>query len=289
MGLMDDGVVAPPVEEVKDADPAEGTPVVEEHKDMDTTKVSPEDSQPVDAPVRPEWLPENFWKNGNIDSEGMAKSYAELRKAYNQKNNDKLGDTVDEYMSAEYFTEEGNFKAEGLVVPKDDPMLLAAYEAAKDAGLGVKATNDFIAKFMGKAGEMAPPPVDVDAEIKSLGKNGPHIIQGLKTWIDGMENSGDITADVKAKLVALGSDAAGIKALDFLRSKTGEQGIPTGKAVTGGHLMTASDWYQATYATHAEPGETKSQYDDRMRTIGAKIFGTGTGTFNGSGLGIGRR
>lgn len=29
-------------------------------------------------PVRPEWAPEKFWKDGNVDSEGLAKSYAAL-------------------------------------------------------------------------------------------------------------------------------------------------------------------------------------------------------------------
>lgn len=284
-GLMDDGVVAPPEPEVEVQPEVQAEPEVH----TENLQAKPEDTPPVDAPERPEWCPENFWKDGAADAEAMAKSYSELRKAFNEKNNDKIGDSVEDYMAEEYFTEQGNYKADGLVVPKDDPMLKAAFEAAKEAGLGIKATNEFVAKFMGKAGELAPPPIDVEAEVKSLGKNGPHIIQGLKTWIDGMESNGDITADVKAKLIALGSDAAGIKALDFLRSKTGEQGIPTGNAVTTGHLMTANDWYKATFETHAEPGESREQYDARMRAVGAKIFGTGHGSFNGSGLGIGGR
>lgn len=38
---------------------------------------------PVDGAVaiRPEYIPEKFWKDGKVDSEGLAKSYTELEKA----------------------------------------------------------------------------------------------------------------------------------------------------------------------------------------------------------------
>lgn len=34
---------------------------------------------PPSGPQRPEWVPEQFWKDGQVDSEGLARSYAELR------------------------------------------------------------------------------------------------------------------------------------------------------------------------------------------------------------------
>lgn len=282
-GLLDEGVEVP-----EEAAPAEEAQPVETDKTM-TADAGPEDGPPVDAPARPEWCPENFWdEKDGLKAEAMAKSYAELRKAFNEKNNDKIGDTVESYLLEDYFTAEGNFKADGLVVPKDDPMLQAAYNAAKDAGLGVKATNEFISKFMGQAAEFAPPAIDVQAEIAKLGKNANHVIAGIKTWIDGLETKGAIDSEVKAKMVELGSTAAGIKALDVLRQKSGEMGLPTQEALTGSHNMTADDWYKAKYETHAEPGESRSAYDERMRAVGSKIFGNGYGTFNGSGLGFRR-
>lgn len=47
--------------------------------DVDPTTVPPVTPPPnPDAPQRPEWVPEKFWKDGKVDSEGMAKSYTEL-------------------------------------------------------------------------------------------------------------------------------------------------------------------------------------------------------------------
>ena len=34
---------------------------------------------PSNAPQRPDWCPEQFWKDGQVDSEGLAKSYGSLR------------------------------------------------------------------------------------------------------------------------------------------------------------------------------------------------------------------
>ncbi|MFM7027824.1 MAG: hypothetical protein ACKOXK_04000, partial [Chakrabartia sp.] len=34
---------------------------------------------PPSEPQRPEWVPEQFWKEGKVDAEGLAKSYHELR------------------------------------------------------------------------------------------------------------------------------------------------------------------------------------------------------------------
>jgi hypothetical protein len=34
----------------------------------------------TETPQRPEWCPEKFWKDGKVDSEGLAKSYGELEK-----------------------------------------------------------------------------------------------------------------------------------------------------------------------------------------------------------------
>lgn len=41
--------------------------------------------QETQTPERPEWVPEKFWKDGQVDAEGMAKSYSELEKRFSQK------------------------------------------------------------------------------------------------------------------------------------------------------------------------------------------------------------
>lgn len=271
-GLLDDGAVeVPEVTEVTE-EVAEGTP-------------TPVEMEAPPVAERPDYIDEQFWdaEKGEVNSEGLAKSYKELRNKFNEKNNDKVGESTEDYLTDDFMSQEG---IEGM---KEDPAFQMALEAAKDAGLGVKQAQAFIGKFMAGIGEFAPATVDVQAELGKLGKNGPHIVSGLKTWIDGMKNHGDINDEVHAEILKLGTTAAGIKALDVLRQKAGVMNIPTGDAVHGTTHMSAQDWYAATFETHAEAGESKSAYDVRMREIGKTIFGEGQGTFNGAGYGTGRR
>jgi len=243
MGLLDDGVVeAPPVEESPQEEGQDNTENVNSEVD--------DGSKAVDAPTRPEWLDEQFWneKEGEGDYEKLSTSYSELRKAFNEKNNDAAGEKVEDYITDDMFNEEGNFAVDGYNVPKDDPGLAAAFEAAKDACLGVKQAQAFIGKFLEKATEFAPQAseLNVEEEMAKLGSNAAHVVGGIKTWVDGMQNSGQINEEVHAEILKLGATANGIKALDVLRTKTGEMAMPTGQAITGSSTMSAEDWYSAT-------------------------------------------
>lgn len=253
-----------------------------------TTTTPPDGSAPVDAPQRPEYVPENFWdaEKGEVNIEGMSKSYAELRKAFNEKNNDKPGENVDDYFSEDFYTEDGKFKSENVEISKDDPAIKAAYEAAKNAGMGIKQANEFISQFVAGMESALPPKVDLQEEMGKLGENADRLVSGLKTWVDGMKNNGDIDGEVHEAMLELGKTAAGIKALDVLRQKTGELSLPTGEALTGTTHMTLNDWYTATYETHAEAGESRQAFQQRMHELGKKLIGNGHGTYDGSGLGI---
>lgn len=275
MALMDEGTQVEPS--------PEESPV--EDGSLDATKVSPDDSPAVDAPLKPDWLDKQFWneKEASPNYESLAKSYSDLRTEFNKRNNDKVGDTAEDYVDEEFMA------SEGMETMKEDPAFNLAIKSAQEAGLGVKQAQAFITKFMEGMSEFAPEAIDTSAELAKLGKNGPHVISGLKTWIDGMKTQGTMNDEVHAELMKLGSTAAGIKALDTLRQKSGEMNIPTGDALTGTQHMSSEDWYAASFETHAEAGESRDAYDVRMHELGKTIFGTGHGTFNGAGLGTGRR
>ena len=263
------------------------TTEVDTQEEIVSTK-DPSGEPPVDIVARPEYIPENFWdkENGVPNVEGLAKSYAELRKAFNNKNNDKPGETAEEYDVDEYYTETGHYKVEGLEIPRDDPGLKAAMEAAKEAGLGVKQAHNFIAKYLDGMKGFLPQPISFEEEMSKLGTNAEKTISGIKVWVDGMKNNGDINDEVYGAILELGKNAAGIKALDVLRQKTGEMSMPIGEAITGSDTMSLQDWYSASYETHAHGGESRVQYDERMREVGRKLIGTGYGTFSGQGYGV---
>ena len=268
-------------------------PVEEEVTEEITSTVDPAGTPAVDAPQRPEYLDEQFWNatKGEANVEAMAKSYKELRKTFNERNNDKPGETVEDYMQGDNLTEDGKYKVDDYEVLADDPALTMAFEAAKEAGLGTKQAQAFINKFIGGMQEFAPQgeAFDPQAELAKLGPDANKVVTGIKTWVDGMKTNGEVTDEVYNEILNLGKTAAGIQALNVLRQKTGEHGIPTGEAITGTSHMSAQDWYSASFETHAESGESHAQYDDRMHAAGKKIFGTGAGNFTGTGFGMGDR
>jgi hypothetical protein len=269
---------------------ANAEPVEEKGSETEelTTTTPPDGALPVDAPQRPDYIPENFWnvEKGEVNIEGMAKSYSELRKAFNERNNDKPAEDVNEYFSKDYFTDEGMLKTDKLELSKDDPALKAAFEAAKNSGMGIKQANEFISQFVDGMSEFLPEQVDVKEELGKLGDNGEKLVSGIKIWVDGMLKNGDIDDGVHAEILNLGKTAAGIKALDVLRQKTGEMTLPIGEALSGSVHMSLNDWYTATYETHAEAGESRQAFQERMHELGKKLIGTGHGTYTGSGYGV---
>lgn len=250
----------------------------------------PDGSPPVDALVKPDYVPENFWdsKKGEVNIEALSKSYSDLRKAFNKNNNDndKPGETIEDYFNEKYFDEDGKFKSEKISLDKEDPSLKAVYEVAKETGMGIKQTNDFINNYIEKVSDLLPQTINTEEEIKKLGNNGEKVVSGIKIWIDGMLKNGEVTEDVYSEILALGKTAAGIKALDVLRQKSGELSLPIGEALSGSTHMSIDDWYSATYETHAEPGESRQAFQERMHELGKKLIGTGHGTYSGSGKGI---
>lgn len=229
------------------------------------------ETPPVDA-VKPEWAEEKFWDaaTGKVNAEAIAKSYTDLRAEFNNKNNDKPGEAAGDYLSEEFMAQEG------MADMKDDALFNTAFEMAQKHGMGIKQAQGFIGDIMGEIASLngeAAAPVDMKAELGKLGKNGPQVVTGIKTWVDGLKTEGTLNDEVHAELMKLGSSAAGIKALDTLRTLTGVLNIPTGQAINGTQLMGKADWMAATFATHGKGGENETAYNERMHELGKGIFG----------------
>lgn len=86
--------------------------------------------QPPSAPAgsRPDYIPEKFWKDGKVDTEGLAKSYAELEKSRSKpvveqpKGEQKPTDGEQKPKEGEQKPKEGEQKPkEGEEKPKDQP------------------------------------------------------------------------------------------------------------------------------------------------------------------------
>jgi hypothetical protein len=72
--------MSPTASTEKTAVPTEGTET-KPNETVTTPAGTPTEQKPTaDAAQKPEWVPDKFWKDGKVDTEGLAKSYAELEK-----------------------------------------------------------------------------------------------------------------------------------------------------------------------------------------------------------------
>lgn len=228
------------------------------------------------ADGRPAGVPEKFWdaKTKTIKAADLAKAYGELEKSHGTLKRSKgLGDDVPE-KADDYFKE-------GLELDKDvdrlsiqgpdDPGLKAWGEIAHKYGIG-KAAAINIAKDMFKTmNGHAPAPVDPEAERAALGPNHKAVVDGVFTWLEGMERAGKI-GDADADIVLnLAKTANGIKFLNKMRVMTGDRPIPLD--VPGGATTEMSpEEHQSAMIEAIKNKDYKEQA--RLEKIGESIFGT---------------
>lgn len=228
------------------------------------------------ADGRPAGVPEKFWDASKkaIKVDDLAKAYGELEKSHgNLKRSKGLGDDVPE-KPEDYF-------ADGLELDKDvdrlsidgpdDPGLKAWGEIAHKYGIG-KAAAISIAKDMFKSMNVhAPAPIDPEAERQALGPNHKAVVDGVFTWLEGMERAGKI-GDADADIVLnLARTANGIKFLNKMRAMTGERPIPIDVPGGASSDMSPEEWQDAMHAA-VKAKDYKEQA--RLEKIGESIFGT---------------
>lgn len=242
--------------------------------DKDKAKDPPaEDKGGADG--RPAGVPEKFWdaKTKTVKAADLAKAYGELEKSHGTLKRSKgLGDdvpaTADEYFKdgLELDKEVDRLSIEG----PDDPGLKAWGEIALKYGIG-KAAAINIAKDMFKTmNGVAPAPIDPEAERAALGPNHKAVVDGVFTWLEGMERAGKI-GDADADIVLnLARTANGIKFLSKMRAMTGERPIPLDPPGGGGTDMSPEEHRDALMAA-IKAKDYKEQ--ERLEKIGESIWG----------------
>lgn len=241
-------------EDLSNRHPAElESPPPEEDK-----KVEPDDK----ASDRPENIPEQFWdaEAGEVKTVELAKSYSDLRKQFNQLQNDK-GEVPED--QAEYLTNFEFKREDGKTdnipdIADDDPGLAAAAAAAKNAGLSTSQfasfVNDFLQAIDPALSDAMPEQVDLDAEIAKLGgkEKAIPVIKANAMFIRTMVDSGTFSEAEAEYAKKFAETAVGVSVLNKLRVNTGEAPIPMNVIVTEGakseadiQKMMADDRYKA--------------------------------------------
>jgi hypothetical protein len=184
-------------------------------KDANAKEVNPEaaavdhraaESIPEDEAVdRPEWWPENFWKENEPDLEGIAKSWKDMRKMVSQG---KHKAPADGKYDLKVFGEN----------PDALPMVPVFTKWAADNGVSQAAFDQFAGDVVKMAGELSTgPTIDPAVEKKALGPNADAVINGMVSWARGLVNKGVWNGDDFEEFKVMGGTAKGLKALMKVR------------------------------------------------------------------------
>jgi hypothetical protein len=166
---------------------------------------APDPSAPVSPTDRPEWLPENFWKDGNADFEGLAKSWRDLRGKISKGAHNAPADGKYDLSSFG----EGN---------AENPMANTLSGWAKENGLSQAQFDDLVGQLQTQAKEiMSADFVDPAVEMKKLGPNGRAMVDGMVDWARGLVNKGVWSAEDFDEFKIMGGTARGLNALVKIR------------------------------------------------------------------------
>lgn len=212
---------------------------------------SPDPSAPVSPTDRPEWLPENFWKDGNADFEGLAKSWRDLRGKISKGAHNAPADG--KYDLASF--------GEGAA---DNPMANTLSGWAKENGLSQAQFDDLVGQLQTQAKElMSSDFVDPAEEMKKLGPNGRAMVDGMVDWARGLVNKGVWSAEDFDEFKIMGGTARGLNALVKIREAY-EGRLPIETAPMDG-MPTKEELYQMV-------GDPKYKTDPAYRQKVEKLF-----------------
>jgi len=142
------------------------------------------------ATARPEWVPEQFWRDAGADYEGLGKAYGELRTAFSGKE-DKLREKVlaELRRDAPAKPEDYAFEIAADALPEgfelvppgaDDPMMAAARTVMHELGASPGQWQKLTAAFVGWQVAQQP---NLAAEKAALGEGGEGRLAAVDAWL----------------------------------------------------------------------------------------------------------
>lgn len=237
------------------------------------------------GPSRPDWLPENFFKNdardlkpedlkllSHIDIEALARSQADLRSKFGRGEH-KPPAKPDDYT----FEMPKDVKLE---IKADDPLMASVRSAAHAAGLSNADFNKFLQPVVTKLGELvasgagakqltpeqqqeaarqaqAQQAAAFDKELQKLGPTGREAVRQVGTWIKGLGTKGILTEAEVTELSYL-STAEGITAMRKLMELSGEKPVPV-DPMSAGAEMSIEEAKRLMTEAFAEGGDTNEK------------------------------
>lgn len=191
------------------------------------SKIDHKSAEPVDHTAmkeRPDWLPENFWKDEKPDLEGMAKSWRDLRSKISKGEHNAPAD--------------GNYKMEALGegFDNENPIAQTLTGWAKENGISQAQFDDLAGKLASQSRElMQAETIDPKREMEALGPNANAIVNGMVDWARGLVAKDIWSKDDFEEFKIMGGTAKGINVMMKLRSAY-EGRVPIESAPSEGQL-----------------------------------------------------
>lgn len=203
---------------------------------------------------RPEFLPEKFWDKDKAapNLEAMAKSYAELEKAFKAGKHKPPAD--------------GKYSLDTVAgkIPEDDPLLAKYSEWAGKYGLSQAAFDELAREVVELAGSSAQEAqISAQQERAALGPKADAIIGGMVQWAQKLVSSGVWSSEDFDEFKVWGGTAQGIRALMKLRESY-EGRIPLPEP--GGDIGVSDE------ELHAMVGDPKYLSDPQYRMKVESMF-----------------
>lgn len=192
---------------------------------------------------RPEWLAKNFYdeKTGKVDVEALAESQQGLR-AKLAKGLDKAPKNAEGY-EVELPAELATIEKAMLVPDGDEPDPLQSWfkQAAFDAGLSQEQYGTLYQGYLQIGQAILPTPIDAQAEIKALGKNGMALLNHTVKFGENMIKNGVWNENDVTEFRIWTGTAHGILAFQKLQEFFGGKTIPDMAGEQAVSSTTASD------------------------------------------------
>jgi hypothetical protein len=186
--------------------------------------------QPGQKMERPEWLKEDkFWdaEKGELKSDLLFKNYQELNAKFSRGDH-KAPDKPEGYKVNISDDSKALLFGAKDADPHKDPLFQKAAEWGVKNKIPQGAMDEFIELYAeATAGEAGKYQIDVKAERQALGKNADAILQNQHEFFTQMYKNGEIGEAELKEAGILFETAAGVKLMQAIRSKYGEQSIPT--------------------------------------------------------------
>lgn len=247
---------------------------------------------------RPDWLPENYYdtENKGVHLQSLVKAERDMRGKLAEINKGKPQAPANASDYKFEFDGASVKDAKGEVITKDgkpyavdttDPIVAAFAEAAHAEGLPQTTFQTIADKvyrtlisFTHDKYEFYDPAV----ELAKLGEGGKPLMEGIHTWLGGLQSRGTISQAEFNEAMELGKYASGIRFLNKMRTLTGEQPIPiSGPTVDGAEQHSDEELY-AMVGT--EKYQTDPAEQERVRKLFIARWGEQPGGASPAGLGV---